>query len=85
MGALSKWNLRNFKKGIKKVEDIARQSKRRLVDYKTGYAIAVFEQWRRQGKITRTQAKALKDLALETCDQTIADILEDESAEDIEN
>lgn len=73
----SSWNLRNFKKGLRFVEEIAKQSSVRDVDYTTGYAIASVKNMRSQGKITKAQEKALEDLICETAEDTIDEINHD--------
>lgn len=74
----SNFNLRNFKKGLRLVEEIARQNNPRGVDYMTGFCIASIKEMRKAGKITRRQQKALEDLAFETAEQTDKDITDDE-------
>lgn len=70
------WNLRNFKKGLKLVEKIAKSNDIREVDFATGYAIASVAQMKKQGKITQAQRKALEDLIYNTADDTAKEIKE---------
>lgn len=73
----SSWNLRNFKKGLRFVENIAKQGSVREVDYATGYAIASVKDMKSHGRITHAQQKALEDLIHETADATIDEINHD--------
>ena len=57
----SSWNVRNFKKGLRFVENIAKQGSVREVDYATGYAIASVKDMKSHGRITHAQQKALED------------------------
>ena len=75
----SNYNLRNFKKGLRLVEEIARQNNPRGVDYMTGYAVATVKEMRKSGKITRRQMKALEDLIFETAEETDREIADDEN------
>jgi len=74
----SLFNLRNFKKGLRLVEIIAKQNDQRAIDYACGYAIASIKAMKKAGKITKNQEKALIDLAYDTADDTTAEIYEDE-------
>ena len=76
----SLFNLRNFKKGLRLVEAIAKQNSEHAVDYACGYAVAIIGEQRKGGRITKNQEKALVDLAYETADDTIAEILKDVEA-----
>lgn len=73
----SLFNLRNFKKGLRLIEAIAKQNDEHAVDYACGYAVATIKAQRKGGRITKNQEKALVDLAYETADETIAEILKD--------
>ena len=74
----SSWNLRNFKKGLRFVENIAKRGSVREVDYATGYAIASVKDMKSHGRITHAQQKALEDLIYETAEDTIDEIERDE-------
>ena len=74
----SSWNLRNFKKGLRLVENIARQNTTREVDFATGYAIAHVADLKEHGRITKAQKKALEDLIYDTAEDTIDEIERDE-------
>lgn len=74
----STWNLRNFKKCLRLVEEVSRQDTDRDVNYVAGYAVATIKERRKRGRITRNQEKALIDLVFEAANETVRDILKDE-------
>lgn len=74
----SLFNLRNFKKGLRLIDNITRQNTTRAVDYFHGYAVASVKEAAKRGRITHNQEKALCDLADEAAADTTAEIREDE-------
>ena len=73
-------NLRNFKKGLRLVENITKQKDERQVTFACGFCVASVKEMKKHGRITRNQLKALEDLAFEAADDTIAELSNEESA-----
>ena len=71
---VTKWHLRNFRKGLRLVEKIAHEEDVRRVDYTLGFAVASIKQLQQRGRITKKQGQALIELAYEVADNTTDEI-----------